>query len=40
MRTVITWRIEMCVREMQEDGLEIETQYPKVVGVKTVEVAV
>jgi len=32
--------IEMCVREMREDGLEIETQYPEVIGIKTVEIAV
>jgi len=32
--------IEMCVHEMREDGLEIETQYPEVIGIKTVEIAV
>lgn len=32
--------IEMCVREMREDGLEIETQYLEVIGIKTVEIAV
>lgn len=32
--------IEMCVREMREDGLEIESQYPEVIGIKTVEIAV
>lgn len=32
--------ISMCVREMREDGLEIETGYPEVIGIKTLEIAV
>ena len=32
--------IEMCVREMREDGLEIETPYPEVIDIKTIEIAV
>jgi len=32
--------IEMCVREMREDGVEIETSYPQVIGIKMLEIAV
>ena len=32
--------ILMCVREMREDGVEIETHYPEVIGIKTLEIAV
>jgi predicted RNase H-like HicB family nuclease len=32
--------IAMCVQELREDGVEIETQYPEVIGIKTVEIAV
>jgi len=32
--------IAMCVREMREDGVEIETHYPEVIGIKTLEMAV
>ena len=32
--------IAMCIQEMREDGKTIETHYPEVVGIKTVEVAV
>lgn len=32
--------IAMCVREMREEGLEIETGYPEVIGIKTLEIAV
>ena len=31
--------IAMCVQEMREDGRPIETRYPEVVGVRTLEVA-
>jgi len=31
--------IGMCIREMREDGKAIETQYPEVVGIKTLEIA-
>ena len=30
----------MCVREMLEDGIEINTHYPKVIGIETLEIAV
>ncbi len=32
--------IAMCVREMQEDGLEVSDKYPEVIGIKTLEIAV
>jgi len=32
--------IAMCVREMREDGIEIDAHYPEVIGIKTLEVAV
>ena len=32
--------IGMCIQEMREDGKAIETQYPEVVGIKTLEIAV
>ena len=32
--------ILMCVQEMREDGIEIETHYPEVIGLKTLEIAV
>ncbi len=32
--------IAMCVQEMREDGLEINTAYPEVIGIKTLEIAV
>jgi predicted RNase H-like HicB family nuclease len=32
--------IAMCVQELREEGRAIETQYPEVVGIKTVEIAV
>lgn len=32
--------ISMCVQEMREDGQTIETQYPEIVGIKTLEIAV
>lgn len=32
--------IAMCVQEMREEGLEIDTQYPEVIGIKTLEIAV
>jgi predicted RNase H-like HicB family nuclease len=32
--------IGMCIREMREDGHPIETNYPEVVGIKTLEIAV
>ncbi len=32
--------IAMCVREMLEDGREIESHYPEVVGIKMLEIAV
>lgn len=32
--------IQMCLREMQEDHQPIESRYPEVVGIKTVEVAI
>ena len=31
--------IAMCVQEMREDGRPIETRYPEVVGVRTLELA-
>lgn len=36
IREVIT----MCVQEMREDGVEIDTHYPEVIGIKTLEIAV
>jgi len=32
--------IAMCIQEMREDGQPIDTSYPEVVGIKTIEVAV
>jgi predicted RNase H-like HicB family nuclease len=32
--------IEMCVQELREDGKEIDSEYPEVVGIKTLEIAV
>lgn len=32
--------IAMCVEEMREDNEPIETRYPEVVGIKTLEIAV
>lgn len=32
--------IQMCVKEMREEGREIEAQYPEVVGIKTLEIAI
>jgi len=32
--------ILMCVQEMREDGQTIETQYPEIVAIKTLEIAV
>jgi len=32
--------IAMCIQEMREDGKAIETHYPEVVGIKTLEIAV
>jgi len=32
--------IDMCVQELREDGQPIETRYPEVVGIKTLEIAV
>jgi predicted RNase H-like HicB family nuclease len=32
--------IGMCIQEMREDGQTIESRYPEVVGIKTVEIAV
>jgi len=32
--------IVMCVQEMREDGIEIDTHYPEVIGIKTLEIAV
>ena len=32
--------IAMCVQELREDGQPIEPNYPEVVGIKTVEIAV
>ena len=32
--------IAMCIREMQEDGLEVSDKYPEVIGIKTLEIAV
>jgi len=32
--------IQMCIQEMREDGQTIETHYPEVVGIKTLEIAV
>ncbi len=36
IREVIT----MCVEEMRQEGKAIDTQYPEVVGIKTLEIAV
>jgi len=32
--------IAMCVKEMREDGIEIDPHYPEVIGIKTLEIAV
>ncbi|RJP27862.1 MAG: type II toxin-antitoxin system HicB family antitoxin [Candidatus Omnitrophota bacterium] len=32
--------IEMCIQEIREDGESIETRYPEVIGIKTLEIAV
>jgi len=32
--------IAMCVQELREDGQAIESHYPEVVGIKTLEIAV
>ncbi len=32
--------VSMCVREMKEDGVDLESRYPEIIGVKTLEVAV
>lgn len=32
--------IEICVREMHEEGRDVETQFPEVIGIKTIEIAV
>ncbi len=32
--------IEMCIQEMREDGETIESRYPEVIGIKTLEIAV
>lgn len=32
--------VELCVREMTEDGTPIDPRYPEVVGIKMLEVAV
>jgi len=32
--------IAMCVQEMREDGVEIDTQFPEVIGIKTLEISV
>ena len=29
--------IAMCIEEMRQDGIEIDTSYPEVIGIKTVE---
>ena len=32
--------IEMCIQEMREEGTPIDSRYPEVVGIKTLEIAV
>lgn len=32
--------IAMCVQEMREDGQMIESRYPEIIGIKTLEVAI
>ena len=32
--------IQMCLQEMIEDGIPVDTRFPEVVGIKFVEVAV
>ncbi|HDP34658.1 MAG TPA: type II toxin-antitoxin system HicB family antitoxin [Candidatus Hydrogenedentes bacterium] len=32
--------ILLCVQEMREDGMEINPNFPEVIGIKTLEVAV
>jgi predicted RNase H-like HicB family nuclease len=32
--------IRMCVQELREDGKPIETAFPEVIGIKTLEIAV
>ena len=32
--------IAMCVEELKEEGKVVETKYPEVVGIKTLEIAV
>ena len=32
--------IAMCIRELREEGRDIQTSYPEVVGIKTLEIAV
>ena len=36
IREVIT----MCIQELKEEGQQIETAYPEVIGIKTIEIAV
>lgn len=31
--------IAMCVQELREDGADIDTRFPEVVGIKTLELA-
>jgi predicted RNase H-like HicB family nuclease len=31
--------IALCVQEMRDEGLEINTKYPEVIGIKTLELA-
>lgn len=32
--------IAMCVQEMREDGIDINPNFPEVIGIKTLEIAV
>lgn len=32
--------IEMCIQELREDGKPIDSRYPEVIGIKTLEIAV
>ena len=32
--------VAMCVEEMREDGQSIDTDFPEVIGIKTIEVSV
>ena len=32
--------IAMCVQEMREDGIKINPNFPEVIGIKTLEIAV